>query len=57
MLSLELFVAQIYNLYLNNTVAGAAKGSLIIGRKRLIDSQFDAEIQKKDGFILHKPIE
>lgn len=39
----------------NNTVANAAKGSLIIGRKKLIDSQFDENIKKKDGFILHKP--
>jgi len=39
----------------NNTVAGAAKGSQIIGRKKLIDSQFEENVKKKDGFILHKP--
>lgn len=39
----------------NNTVAGAAKGSQIIGRKKLSDSQFEENVKKKDGFILHKP--
>lgn len=39
----------------NNTVAAAAKGSLIIGRKRLADSQFPDEIRKTNGFILKKP--
>lgn len=39
----------------NNTVAGAAKGSQIIGRKKLSDSQFEENIKKRDGFILHKP--
>ncbi len=39
----------------NNTVAEAAKGSQIIGRKKLVDSQFENEIVKKDGYILHKP--
>ena len=34
-----------------------AKGSLMIGRKKLVDSLFDEEIQKKDGFILKKPKE
>jgi hypothetical protein len=38
-----------------NTVAGAAKGSQIIGRKRLSDSQFEENVRKRDGFILHKP--
>ena len=41
----------------NNTVAGAAKGSQIIGRKKLVDSQFDNQVEKANGFILHKPIE
>lgn len=39
----------------NNTVAGAAKGSQTIGRKKLIDSQFEENVKKRDGFILHKP--
>ena len=39
----------------NNTVAGAAKGSQIIGRKKLSDSQFEENVKKRDGFILHKP--
>lgn len=39
----------------NNTVAGASKGSQIIGRKKLIDSQFEENVKKRDGFILHKP--
>jgi uncharacterized LabA/DUF88 family protein len=41
----------------NNTVAGASKGSQIIGRKKLIDSQFEENVRKRDGFILHKPSE
>ncbi len=41
----------------NNTVATAAKGSQTIGRKKLLDSQFDTEVHKKDGYILRKPIE
>ncbi len=40
----------------NSTVAAVAKGSLIIGRKKLVESQLDLSIQKKsDGFILNKP--
>lgn len=41
----------------NNTVAGAAKGSQIIGRKKLVDSQFELEVKKKDGYVLKKPKE
>jgi hypothetical protein len=41
----------------NNTVAAAAKGSLIIGRKRIIENQFPEEVTKADGYILHKPAE
>jgi hypothetical protein len=41
----------------NNSVAAVAKGSLIIGKKKLADSQFDDEIKKKDGFVLRKPTE
>lgn len=40
----------------NNTVALVAKGSLIVGRKKLVDSLFPPIIQKAvDGFILNKP--
>ncbi|MBC8487146.1 MAG: NYN domain-containing protein [Bacteroidetes bacterium] len=39
----------------NNSVALVAKGSMVIGRKKLADSQFDDEVTKKDGFILKKP--
>ncbi len=41
----------------NNTVAGVAKGFQIIGRKKLFDNQFEKEVIKKDGYILHKPAE
>ena len=41
----------------NNTVAGAAKGSQIIGRKKLVDAQFSFEVEKKDGYKLQKPKE
>lgn len=41
----------------NITVAGAAKGSQIIGRKKLVDSQFELEVKKKDGYVLKKPKE
>ncbi|MEO6254379.1 MAG: NYN domain-containing protein [Ferruginibacter sp.] len=42
----------------NNTVAVVAKGSLIIGRKKLVESQLNPSIQKKsDGFILNKPVD
>lgn len=39
----------------NNSIKLVAKGSLVIGRKKLVDSQFDDEITKKDGFVLKKP--
>ena len=41
----------------NNTVAGAAKGFQIIGRKKLSDSQFEENVKKRDGFILQKPVD
>ena len=41
----------------NASVALAAKGSMIIGRKKLVDSLFDKEVPKKDGYILKKPKE
>jgi uncharacterized LabA/DUF88 family protein len=39
----------------NNSVALVSKGSLIIGRKKLQDSQFTDEVQKNNGFIIKKP--
>lgn len=39
----------------NVTVAGAAKGWQIIGKKKIKDHQFSLNITKKDGYILTKP--
>ena len=40
----------------NNTAAAVAKGSLTIGRKKLVESQLNSSIQKKsDSFTLNKP--
>jgi uncharacterized LabA/DUF88 family protein len=39
----------------NQSVALMAKGSLTIGRKKLVDSQFDIEVTKRDGYRLKKP--
>lgn len=39
----------------NDSIAEKAKGSFIIGRKKIADSQFPNEVIKKDGFILTKP--
>ncbi len=41
----------------NVSVAFVAKGSLIIGRKKLVDCQFHKVIQKKNGYKLSKPKE
>jgi len=41
----------------NASVSLAAKGSMIIGRKKLVDSLFNEEVPKADGFILRKPKE
>jgi len=42
----------------NNTVAAVAKGSMIVGRKKLVDSQLPASMQKvSDGFVLVRPKE
>lgn len=41
----------------NNSVALVAKGSFIIGRKKLADNQFPNEVEKSDGFIIRKPKE
>ncbi len=41
----------------NQSVALVAKGSMLIGRKKLAESQFDEAVIKKDGYILHKPVD
>ena len=41
----------------NSSVSLIAKGSMTIGRKKLVDSQFGEEVTKKDGFVLKKPKE
>lgn len=41
----------------NSSIALEAKGSMIIGKKKLKDSQFEESIPKKDGYIIHKPKE
>lgn len=42
----------------NNTVAAVAKGSMIVGRKKLVESQLPSSIEKaSDGFILKRPTE
>jgi len=40
----------------NVSVNHAAKGSMMIGRKKLKDSQFPNIVIKKDGFVLNKPV-
>jgi uncharacterized LabA/DUF88 family protein len=39
----------------NSSMALVAKGSLIIGRKKLVDSQFDDEVISKTGYKLKIP--
>lgn len=39
----------------NNSVSIVAKGSLTIGRKKLVDSQFPESVTKNDGYKLLKP--
>lgn len=39
----------------NSSMALVAKGSLIIGRKKLVDSQFDEEVISKTGYKLKVP--
>lgn len=41
----------------NNSMAIVARGSMIIGRKKLVDSQFDDEIISRTGFKLKIPTE
>jgi uncharacterized LabA/DUF88 family protein len=39
----------------NSSVAQTAKGSIMIGRKTLMNNQFPEEVTKNTGFILRKP--
>lgn len=41
----------------NISVRHVAKGSFIIGRKKLKDNQLPEEVTKKDGYVLKKPLE
>jgi uncharacterized LabA/DUF88 family protein len=39
----------------NLSVSSVARGSMIIGRKKLLDSQFTNQVTKMDGFVLNRP--
>lgn len=39
-----------------NKLSKSSKGSLTIGRKKLLDSQFSNEVTKRDGYVLNRPI-
>jgi hypothetical protein len=39
----------------NNSVAEVARANQVIGRQKLIDCQLPLTIEKKDGYVLHKP--
>jgi uncharacterized LabA/DUF88 family protein len=41
----------------NSSMALVARGSLTIGRKKLVDAQLEDEIVNKNGFKLKKPLE
>jgi len=41
----------------NKSVSIMAKGSIVLGRKKLVDCQFADKVTKKDGFVLSKPKE
>jgi uncharacterized LabA/DUF88 family protein len=41
----------------NVSVKNVAKGSFVIGRKKLVDSQFPEKLSLKNGFVLEKPTE
>jgi uncharacterized LabA/DUF88 family protein len=41
----------------NISIAAHAKGSFIIGRKKLLDNQLDSVVVKKDGYKLKRPTE
>lgn len=40
----------------NSSMALVAKGSFIIGRKKLVDSQFEEEVASRTGYILKRPL-
>lgn len=40
----------------SKSIALVAKGSMVIGRRNLMASQFDEEVTKTDGFVLRKPL-
>lgn len=39
----------------NINVRNVAKGSIVIGRKKLLDAQFPNKVTKRDGFVLKRP--
>ncbi len=39
----------------NQSVSLIARGSITIGRKKLVESQFEEKVTKKDGYVLLKP--
>jgi uncharacterized LabA/DUF88 family protein len=41
----------------NSSMALVAKGSMMIGRKKLVEAQFDEEVISKTGFKLKRPTE
>lgn len=41
----------------NNSIALVARGSMVLGRKKIAESQFPDKVKKKDGFVLKKPKE
>jgi uncharacterized LabA/DUF88 family protein len=41
----------------NSSMAIVSKGSMIIGRKKLIDAQFNEEVMSKTGYKLKRPTE
>lgn len=41
----------------NSSMALVAKGSMMIGRKKLVDAQFDEEVLSRTGFKLKRPTE
>ncbi|MBK7697108.1 MAG: NYN domain-containing protein [Saprospiraceae bacterium] len=41
----------------NSSMALVAKGSEIIGRKKLVDAQFGEEVESRTGYMLKRPKE
>jgi len=39
----------------NDSLVYTAKGSMVIGRNNLVESQFEEEVINKKGFVLKKP--